>query len=61
MHKYVLFFFLKQSNKEELIRWEEGKKWQTKLEKLRNILKEKEKESDSLTKQVTTIKELYGR
>ncbi|XP_062856826.1 centrosomal protein of 290 kDa [Trichomycterus rosablanca] len=50
-----------KSNKEELIRWEEGKKWQTKLEKLRNILKDKEKETESLAKQVTTLKELYGR
>ncbi|XP_072519040.1 centrosomal protein of 290 kDa isoform X2 [Salminus brasiliensis] len=50
-----------KSSKEELVRWEEGKKWQAKMEKVRNILKEKEKETDSLSKQLTTIKELYGR
>ncbi|XP_039617716.1 centrosomal protein of 290 kDa-like isoform X1 [Polypterus senegalus] len=47
--------------KEELIRWEEGKKWQTKNETLRNKLKEKEKEVESLTKQLATMKDLYSR
>ncbi|XP_037396412.1 centrosomal protein of 290 kDa isoform X8 [Pygocentrus nattereri] len=51
----------KQSSKEELVRWEEGKKWQARMEKVRNILKEKEKETDSLSKQLSTLKELYGR
>ncbi|XP_076878218.1 centrosomal protein of 290 kDa isoform X3 [Brachyhypopomus gauderio] len=50
-----------KTHKEELVRWEEGKKWQAKMEKVRNILKEKEKETDSLSKQLTTLKELYGR
>ncbi|KAL7862850.1 hypothetical protein SRHO_G00118340 [Serrasalmus rhombeus] len=50
-----------KSSKEELVRWEEGKKWQTRMEKVRNILKEKEKETDSLSKQLSTLKELYGR
>lgn len=31
------------------------------MEKVQNVLKEKEKEVDSLTKQLTTIKELYSR
>ncbi|XP_057185912.1 centrosomal protein of 290 kDa isoform X2 [Triplophysa rosa] len=50
-----------KSTKEEILRWEEGKKWQGKMEKVRNVLKEKEKEVDSLSKQLTTIKELYSR
>ncbi|KAA0724451.1 Centrosomal protein of 290 kDa [Triplophysa tibetana] len=50
-----------KSTKEEILRWEEGKKWQGKMEKIRNVLKEKEKDVDSLSKQLTTIKELYSR
>ncbi|KAL6480622.1 hypothetical protein MHYP_G00116550 [Metynnis hypsauchen] len=50
-----------KSSKEELVRWEEGKKWQARMEKVRNVLKEKEKETDSLSKQLSTLKELYGR
>ncbi|XP_046705257.1 centrosomal protein of 290 kDa isoform X3 [Silurus meridionalis] len=48
-------------NKEELVRWEEGKKWQARMEKVRNLLKDKEKETESLSKQLATSKELYGR
>uniref|UniRef100_A0A803TDJ2 Centrosomal protein 290 n=1 Tax=Anolis carolinensis TaxID=28377 RepID=A0A803TDJ2_ANOCA len=44
-----------KSQKEELIRWEESKKWQSKTEGMRNKLKEKEKEVESLTKQLTTV------
>ncbi|XP_051548638.1 centrosomal protein of 290 kDa isoform X2 [Myxocyprinus asiaticus] len=50
-----------KSSKEEIVRWEEGKKWQARMEKVRNILKEKEKETDCLSKQLATVKELYGR
>ncbi|XP_063119537.1 centrosomal protein of 290 kDa isoform X5 [Rattus norvegicus] len=50
-----------QSGKEELIRWEEGKKWQTKVEGMRNKLKEKEGEVHSLTKQLSTLKELFAK
>ncbi|XP_077066811.1 centrosomal protein of 290 kDa isoform X8 [Siphateles boraxobius] len=50
-----------KSSKEEIVRWEEGKKWQARVEKVRNVLKEKEKEVDSLSKQLSTIKELYSR
>lgn len=56
----VLFLPL-QSNKEELVRWEEGKKWQARMEKVRNVLKEKERETESLSKQLTTLKDLYAR
>ncbi|KAJ0069801.1 hypothetical protein NL108_014667, partial [Boleophthalmus pectinirostris] len=47
--------------KEEVIRWEEGKKWQTKLEKVKLTLKEKERENESLNKQLNTLKDLYSR
>ncbi|XP_016425171.1 centrosomal protein of 290 kDa isoform X3 [Sinocyclocheilus rhinocerous] len=50
-----------KSSKEEILRWEEGKKWQARVEKVRTVLKEKEKEVESLSKQLTTIKELYSR
>ncbi|GAB1295530.1 Centrosomal protein of 290 kDa [Apodemus speciosus] len=50
-----------KSGKEELIRWEEGKKWQTKVEGMRNRLKEKEDEVHTLTKQLSTLKELFAK
>lgn len=50
-----------KSAREELIRWEEGKKWQTKVEGMRNKLKEKEGEVHSLMKQLHTLKELFAK
>ncbi|XP_063165029.1 centrosomal protein of 290 kDa [Candoia aspera] len=50
-----------KSPREELIRWEESKKWQTKADGMRNKLKEKEKEVESLSKQLNTIKELFSK
>ncbi|CAH7330075.1 Cep290 [Phodopus roborovskii] len=50
-----------KSAREELIRWEEGKKWQTKVEGMRSKLKEKEAEVHSLTKQLNTLKELFAK
>ncbi|XP_023572050.1 centrosomal protein of 290 kDa [Octodon degus] len=50
-----------KSAREELIRWEEGKKWQTKIEGVRNKLKEKEGEVYTLTKQLTTMKDLFAK
>uniref|UniRef100_A0A8C2SYM7 Centrosomal protein of 290kDa coiled-coil region domain-containing protein n=2 Tax=Coturnix japonica TaxID=93934 RepID=A0A8C2SYM7_COTJA len=50
-----------KASKEEIVRWEEGKKWQIKMEGMRNKLKEKEKETDTLAKQFATLKELYSR
>ncbi|XP_006782393.1 centrosomal protein of 290 kDa isoform X3 [Neolamprologus brichardi] len=47
--------------KEEIVRWEEGKKWQAKMEKVKNSLKEKERENESLSKQLSTLKDLYAR
>ncbi|XP_030404446.1 centrosomal protein of 290 kDa isoform X1 [Gopherus evgoodei] len=49
-----------KSSREEIARWEEGKKWQARMEGMRNKLKEKEKEMDTLTKQFNTLKELYS-
>uniref|UniRef100_A0A8B9QPW0 Centrosomal protein 290 n=1 Tax=Anas platyrhynchos TaxID=8839 RepID=A0A8B9QPW0_ANAPL len=51
----------RQEDKEEIIRWEESKKWQIRTEGMRNKLKEKEKEMDTLLKQFSTLKELYTK
>ncbi|XP_071621872.1 centrosomal protein of 290 kDa isoform X4 [Heliangelus exortis] len=50
-----------KTSKEEIIRWEEGKKGQIRMEGLRNKLREKEKEADALAKQLSTLKEAYTR
>ncbi|XP_056242804.1 centrosomal protein of 290 kDa isoform X2 [Seriola aureovittata] len=50
-----------EKTKEEIVRWEEGKKWQAKMEKVKNSVKEKERENESLSKQLSTLKDLYGR
>lgn len=50
-----------KTSKEEIVRWEEGKKWQSRLEGTKSKLKEKEKAVEVLTKQVTTLKELYAK
>uniref|UniRef100_A0A8C5J5E7 Centrosomal protein 290 n=1 Tax=Junco hyemalis TaxID=40217 RepID=A0A8C5J5E7_JUNHY len=50
-----------KASKEEIIRWDEGKKWQIKMEGLRNKLREKEKEADALSKQFNTLKEIYTK
>ncbi|XP_073069445.1 centrosomal protein of 290 kDa isoform X2 [Manis javanica] len=50
-----------KSAREELIRWEEGKKWQAKIEGIRNKLKEKEGEICTLTKQLNTLKDLFAK
>uniref|UniRef100_A0A3Q3L2Y2 Centrosomal protein 290 n=1 Tax=Labrus bergylta TaxID=56723 RepID=A0A3Q3L2Y2_9LABR len=52
---------LEKRTKEEIVRWEEGKKWQAKMEKMKNSVKEKERESEALTKQLSTLKDLYAR
>ncbi|NXE74896.1 CE290 protein, partial [Cochlearius cochlearius] len=49
------------TSKEEIIRWEEGKKWQIRMEGLRNKLREKEKEADALARQLNTLKEIYTK
>ncbi|NXQ83718.1 CE290 protein, partial [Nyctibius grandis] len=50
-----------KTSKDEIIRWEEGKKWQIRMEGLRNKLREKEKEADALAKQLNTLKEIYTK
>ncbi|KAM6213065.1 centrosomal protein of 290 kDa [Sarcoramphus papa] len=50
-----------KTSKEEIIRWEEGKKWQIRMEGLRNKLREKEKEAVALAKQLNTLKEIYTK
>ncbi|NXN63489.1 CE290 protein, partial [Himantopus himantopus] len=50
-----------KNSKEEIIKWEEGKKWQIRMEGLRNKLREKEKEADALAKQLNTLKEIYSK
>ncbi|NWU30643.1 CE290 protein, partial [Dyaphorophyia castanea] len=50
-----------KTSKEEIIRWDEGKKWQIRMEGLRNKLREKEKEADAVSKQLTTLKEIYTK
>ncbi|KAF1429085.1 hypothetical protein FQV23_0008769, partial [Spheniscus humboldti] len=50
-----------KASKEEVIRWEEGKKWHIRMEGLRNKLREKEKEVDALAKQLNTLKEIYTK
>ncbi|XP_009462180.1 PREDICTED: centrosomal protein of 290 kDa [Nipponia nippon] len=50
-----------KTSKEEIIRWEEGKKWQIRMEGLRHKLREKEKEADALAKQLNTLKEIYTK
>lgn len=48
-------------SKDELVRWEESKKWQGKMEKLKNLLKERERENELVSKQLRTLKDLYSR
>ncbi|XP_010282869.1 PREDICTED: centrosomal protein of 290 kDa, partial [Phaethon lepturus] len=50
-----------KTSKEEIIRWEESKKWQIRMEGLRNRLREKEKEADALAKQLNTLKEIHTK
>lgn len=61
---YYLHFsdlLLVPQTKDEVVRWEEGKKWQAKTEKVKSSLREKERENDSLQKQLSTLKDLYAR
>lgn len=58
---FFLLYYCLQSAREELIKWEEGKKWQSKIEGMRNKLKEKEGEIYILTKQLNTVKDLFAK
>ncbi|XP_054631811.1 centrosomal protein of 290 kDa-like [Dunckerocampus dactyliophorus] len=48
-------------SKEKVLLWEQGKKWRSKLEKMKNTLRDKECENYSLSKQLSTIKDLNAR
>ncbi|XP_009696674.1 PREDICTED: centrosomal protein of 290 kDa [Cariama cristata] len=50
-----------KTSKEEIIRWEERKKLQTRMERLQNKLREKEAAADALAKQFNTLKGIYTR
>ena len=45
----------------EVMRWEESKKWQKKLDVLRVKLTEKTREVEALQKQVHTLREMQSR
>lgn len=59
--KDIICLCASQTSKEEIIKWEEGKKWQIRMEGLRNKLREKEKEADAVAKQLNTLKEIYSK
>lgn len=46
---------------EELARWEEKKKWQKTVERLKGKLEEKEKEVESQQRALVTLKELLSK
>ncbi|XP_066265930.1 centrosomal protein of 290 kDa-like [Branchiostoma lanceolatum] len=46
---------------EELAKWEEGKKWQRRVDALKQKLSEKEGENDKLQKQVSTLRDINSR
>ncbi|KAM6425160.1 centrosomal protein of 290 kDa [Rhynochetos jubatus] len=50
-----------KTSQKEIIRWEEGKKWQIRVEGLQKKLREKEKEADALARKLTTLKECYAK
>lgn len=47
--------------KEEAVHWEEGMKWQAKINKVTYGLMEKERENETLSKELCTLKDLYSR
>ena len=47
--------------KEEVVRWEESKKWQKKVDMLKTKLKEKSEECERLTKTNNMIREQFAR
>lgn len=48
-------------SQEEVIRWEESKKWQKRVETLKNKLSDKARECEALIKQVTSLRETVTR
>lgn len=61
METIVGAVLLRLQTKDQLVRWEESKKWQAKMEKIKNLLKERERENETVSKQLRTLRELYGR
>uniref|UniRef100_A0AAQ5X7V3 Centrosomal protein of 290kDa coiled-coil region domain-containing protein n=1 Tax=Amphiprion ocellaris TaxID=80972 RepID=A0AAQ5X7V3_AMPOC len=61
LEKRLMYDLPVGQTKEEIVRWEEGKKWQARMEKLKSSLKEKERENETLCKQHSTLKDLYAR
>ena len=56
---YYPSFFQHQSA--EILKWEESKKWQRKVDTLRAKLSEKHKEMESVKKQVSSLREMLSR
>ena len=52
-------FFQHQSA--EILKWEESKKWQRKVDTLRAKLSEKHKDMEAVKKQVSSLKEMLSR
>ena len=55
---YSSFF---QHQSAEILKWEESKKWQRKVDTLRAKLSEKHKEMESVKKQVSSLREMLSR
>ena len=63
LRKYskVLYFLSQQHCGTEVVRWEEGKKWQKKVETLRTRLTEKQRELEGALKSLQALKDTLTR
>ena len=63
LRKYskVLYFLSQQHRGAEVVRWEEGKKWQKKVETLRTRLTEKQRELEGAHKSLQALKDTLTR
>ena len=50
-----------QHSSVEVLRWEEGKRWQRRVEQLKTRLSEKGKEVEAGHKQIASLKEMLAR
>ncbi|XP_019750269.1 centrosomal protein of 290 kDa-like isoform X2 [Hippocampus comes] len=48
-------------SKEKVMQWEEAKKWRSRLDKVKRLLKDKEEQNFFLTRQLISIKDLYAK
>lgn len=48
-------------SKEKVMQWEAAKKWRSRLDKVKRLLKEKEEQNFYLTRQLISIKDLYAK